>query len=260
MMFIKVDLPEPDDPITATNSPSCTCNETVAVERAKLDIAWPIDFGDLGQIDDVSHHGPFSEGEPPQRPRCSPWRRVPCRATSTRRRRDRLRGDHRRRPRSRFPSVSPVWTGTACGCDAVHQPDRMRLRRVRPRVRAHGGRCDSPDAAGASAAGVGTAAPHLRPRGPSRPLGVDHRDVCRHAGTKLEIRVVSDVDDRVVGDDVLNGRGGISDLSKILPRKISDRGNESTVKNVFIPTSRRPTSPSATFVSTCIVGSGLVRS
>ena len=50
-MFMQVDLPEPDGPITATNSPSCTV-EIDARERGHLRLAGSVDLGDAAQLDE----------------------------------------------------------------------------------------------------------------------------------------------------------------------------------------------------------------
>ena len=50
MMFISVDLPEPDGPMMATHSP-CVDREADAIEGAHFDIAQAVDLGDIFNLD-----------------------------------------------------------------------------------------------------------------------------------------------------------------------------------------------------------------
>ena len=50
-MFISVDLPEPDAPMIATNSPGCD-RERHAAQRVHLDVAHLVDLGDRFDLDD----------------------------------------------------------------------------------------------------------------------------------------------------------------------------------------------------------------
>ena len=51
MMFISVDLPEPDGPMMATNSPVVDA-QVDAVERAHFDLAEVVDLDELADLDD----------------------------------------------------------------------------------------------------------------------------------------------------------------------------------------------------------------
>ena len=50
-MFISVDLPEPDEPMIATNSPARISSETPA-QRAHLDVAGLVDLRDVADLDE----------------------------------------------------------------------------------------------------------------------------------------------------------------------------------------------------------------
>ena len=55
-MCISVDLPEPDGPVTATNSPGCDV-ERHAAQRAHLDLADDVGLDEVPDRDDRSHGG-----------------------------------------------------------------------------------------------------------------------------------------------------------------------------------------------------------
>ena len=108
--FMKVDLPEPDGPITATNSP-CAMSTTDAGERAHLGLAHVVDLGEVaacrisGADDQNAGAGASPDGDS-------------ARAARLARADDHLvafLAAAPPRPRSLVPSVRPVRTSTAAG-------------------------------------------------------------------------------------------------------------------------------------------------
>ena len=58
-MFMSVDLPDPDGPMMATNSPGRTCSGDAA-QRAHLDLAHLVDASEVLDLDDGTRHEPRS--------------------------------------------------------------------------------------------------------------------------------------------------------------------------------------------------------
>ena len=74
-MFISVDLPEPDGPMMATNSPRIDA-KVDARERADLDLAHRVDLGQAVDLDDLIRH--YRPPPPPPPPPRTSAHRVDC--------------------------------------------------------------------------------------------------------------------------------------------------------------------------------------
>ena len=244
-MFISVDLPEPEEPMIATNSPLLDA-EVDRAQRRELGVAGAVDLGDLLQLDQ-GHRRRQRIRKPPRAPRAAGLRR---RAGATWREADddRLAFASASPPTIsvKLPSERPVCTSRGCRRAVLEHVDRARcagrraprrrpaaaLPRHRaapppgprpaacpprrcPRPAPRRGACRSPRAGSAAPRSAAAAAS-------SRSIG-DHGDGGRHAGLELQLGV-GDLDDRVVGDDVLHHLRGVADLADAALERLAGIG------------------------------------